>query len=89
MPQSERKKLDRRRGEAVQFTSKQCNEEVGREECKKGVMRDITDDSEKSITKNITEESKKSVIEDISEAKQLLSKRDFPSAKCLEREQLP
>ena len=55
----------------MQFTSKQCDEKTGREDCKKGVMRDITDDSEKNITKNITEESKKSVIEDISEATSL------------------
>ena len=63
----------------MQFTSKQCDEEVRREDCKKGVMRDITDDSEK----NITEESKKSVIEDISEAKQLLSKKGFSIRKVL------
>lgn len=70
----------------MQFTSKQCDEEVGRllaEDCKKGIMRDITDDSEKSITKNITEESKKSIMEDISEVKQLLSKRGFFISKVL------
>ena len=67
----------------MQFTSKQCNEKTGREDCKKGVMGDITDDSEKNITKNITEESKKSVIEDISEAKQLLSKKGFTIRKVL------
>ena len=70
----------------MQFTSKQCDEEIGRllaEDCKKGIMRDIADDSEKSITKNITEESKKSIMEDISEVKQLLSKRGFFISKVL------
>ena len=79
----------------MQFTSKQCDEKIGKGDSKKGIKRDskkdikrdTTGDSEKSIVQDIIEDSKKSIMEDImediEEVKRLLSKRNFSISRVL------